>query len=135
MQNIKNTPEYGSLMSQNNPDNETLKRNFFSFLKQNPVYLEQFKQFDQLLSREIELKMENITQQVYESFKDIDVKVQQGKLVYERNGTVTIDGENCTTTVKSVRAGNKRNHPNRDQNINLQLQRNNDSRPILSHRR
>ncbi|MEM2133775.1 MAG: hypothetical protein QXG44_02915 [Candidatus Jordarchaeaceae archaeon] len=100
MQNIKNNSKYGSLMSQNNPDNETVKRNFFSFLKQNPMYLEQFKQYDQLLSREIELKMENITRRVHASFKDVDLIVQQGKLVYERNGTITIDGENCTTTVR-----------------------------------
>ena len=84
------------LMSKAAPDNEKLKSLLFSFLDQNPEYREQFKLYDKLQSREIEQKIENITRQAHESFKNIDLVIKQGKLIREWNTTTTINGENCT---------------------------------------
>ena len=86
----------GELRYIGEPDNETAKSMLFSFLDQNPKYREQFKLYDQLLSLEIEQKIENITRQVHESFKNIDLIMEQGQLIREWNTTTTINGENCT---------------------------------------
>ncbi|MEX2753694.1 MAG: hypothetical protein Q6366_017730 [Candidatus Freyarchaeota archaeon] len=83
-------------MSRPTLDNETLKSMLFAFLDQNPGYQEQFKLYDKLLSLEIEQKIENITRQVHESFKNINLIIKQRQLVREWNTTTTIKGENCT---------------------------------------
>ncbi|MEM3563226.1 MAG: hypothetical protein QXR19_08355 [Candidatus Jordarchaeaceae archaeon] len=87
----------GELRYSGKPNNETVKSLLFAFLEENSKYREQFKLFDKLLSLEIEQKIENITRQVHESFKNINLIIKQGQLMREWNTTTTINGKNCTT--------------------------------------
>ncbi|MHA1579689.1 MAG: hypothetical protein ACTSUQ_08680 [Candidatus Freyarchaeota archaeon] len=87
--------DYGALIG-SEPDNETARNMLFAFLSESPAYRDQFRLYDRLLSREIELKIENITRQVHEAFKNINLIMEEGRLIREWNTTVTINGENCT---------------------------------------
>ena len=87
--------DYGALIG-SKPDNETARNMLFTFLSESPAYRDQFRLYDRLLSREIELKIENITRQVHEAFKNINLIIDEGRLIREWNTTVTINGENCT---------------------------------------
>lgn len=87
--------DYGALIG-SKPDNETARNMLFAFLSESPAYRDQFRLYDRLQSREIELKIENITRQVHEAFKNINLIIEEGQLVRKWNDSVVINNTNCT---------------------------------------
>ncbi|MBS7252292.1 MAG: hypothetical protein KIH08_17145 [Candidatus Freyarchaeota archaeon] len=81
------------LLSSLNADNETLSTLFFQFLSQNPKYQELFKQYDKLLSEEIQVDM---LRQANETFKHIDLIISEGEIVREWNTTSTVNDTTYT---------------------------------------
>ncbi|MEM3564248.1 MAG: hypothetical protein QXR19_13515 [Candidatus Jordarchaeaceae archaeon] len=81
------------LLSSFNADNETISTLFFQFLSQNPKYHELFKQYDKLLSEEIQVDM---LRQAEETFKYVDLIMSEGEIVREWNTTNTVNDTTYT---------------------------------------
>lgn len=85
------------LLSSLNADNETKRSLFFQFLSENPKYRELFKQYDRLLSEEIQASM---LKQAKETFQYTDLLLNKGEVVKEWNTTNTIDNTTYTYMFK-----------------------------------
>ncbi|WXG39331.1 MAG: hypothetical protein WED07_00610 [Candidatus Freyarchaeum deiterrae] len=75
-------------------DNATVTKMFTQFLSENPKDQKLFKQYDQLLSQEIQANMIQFTKEVATS-NYMSLVTTEGTLVKEWNQTITINGTNC----------------------------------------
>lgn len=80
-----------------NADNETISSLFFQFMAENPQYQELFKQYDQLLSEEIEAQMMKFAN---ETFQYVDLILSEGRVVGEWNTTSTVNNTTYTYVFK-----------------------------------
>lgn len=74
------------------PNNESVKALFFQFLSERLDCAERFAQYDQMLSRENELRTPEIVNESIQSLQQVNYIVQQGKITSELNETKTING-------------------------------------------
>ncbi|MEM3562692.1 MAG: hypothetical protein QXS27_04140 [Candidatus Jordarchaeaceae archaeon] len=76
------------------PDNESVRNLFFQFLSQNPDCAARFAQYDQMLSRENQLRISERVSELKQSLQDIKLIMQQGEIISELNETKNINGTN-----------------------------------------
>lgn len=76
------------------PDNESVRNLFFQFLSQNPDCAARFAQYDQMLSRENQLRISERVSELKQSLQDIKLIMEQGEIISELNETRNINGTN-----------------------------------------
>ncbi|MBS7250914.1 MAG: hypothetical protein KIH08_10070 [Candidatus Freyarchaeota archaeon] len=76
------------------PDNESVRNLFFKFLSRNPDCAARFAQYDQMLSRENQLRTPEIVREAIQSLQHVNFIAQQGEIISEVNVTRNINGTN-----------------------------------------
>ncbi|MGQ9722529.1 MAG: hypothetical protein ACUVXA_14545, partial [Candidatus Jordarchaeum sp.] len=76
------------------PDNESVRALFFQFLSEKPDCAARFAQYDQMLSRENQLRISEQVSELKQSLQDIKLIIEQGEIISELNETRNINGTN-----------------------------------------
>ncbi|MGQ9722527.1 MAG: hypothetical protein ACUVXA_14535 [Candidatus Jordarchaeum sp.] len=74
------------------PDNESVRVLFFQFLSEKPDCAVRFAQYDQMLSRENQLRMPERTLELEKSIQNVNLIAEKGEILREWNTTQTING-------------------------------------------